>query len=205
MSTTPESTEMLKLLLIGDSGVGKSCLLSRFTDKKLDTTFISTIGIDFKVRHVSVDGNPVKLELWDTAGQERFRSITNAYYRGAMGIIIVYDVTNSESFKAIKVWLDNIQRLASDGVAKMVIANKIDLKDRRVVTTEEGKALAQEAKLPYYETSAKSGSGVEESFMTFVTEIARQRREKRQKALLKNGLNLDMKKPQVKKCCGGGK
>ena len=196
-----ESAEMLKLLLIGDSGVGKSCLLARFTDNKFDTTFISTIGIDFKVRHVSVDGHPVKLELWDTAGQERFRSITNAYYRGAMGIIVVYDVTNADSFKSIRVWLDNVTRLASDGVFKMLVANKIDLVDRRVVSTEEGRALAKEAGLNYYETSAKSGTGVEDSFMVFVNEIARSRRETRQKALLRNGLSLDIKPPTVKGCC----
>eukprot|EP00760_Papus_ankaliazontas_P032014 PhM_4_TR5578/c0_g1_i1/m.5860 len=195
-----ESTEMLKLLLIGDSGVGKSCLLARFTDNKFDTTFISTIGIDFKVRHVNVDGHPVKLELWDTAGQERFRSITNAYYRGAMGIIVVYDVTNAESFKSVRIWLDNVARLASDGVFKMLVANKIDLADRRVVSTEEGKALAAEADMPYFETSAKSGAGVEESFMKFVTTIARKRREKREKALNRNGLNLDRKPAQDSKC-----
>ncbi|XP_022238981.1 ras-related protein Rab-8B-like [Limulus polyphemus] len=102
---------LFKLLLIGDSGVGKTCILFRFSEDAFNATFISTIGIDFKIRTVELDGKKIKLQIWDTAGQERFRTITTAYYRGAMGIMLVYDVTNDKSFENIKNWIRNIEEL----------------------------------------------------------------------------------------------
>ncbi|KAL4341336.1 hypothetical protein GQ457_08G012770 [Hibiscus cannabinus] len=118
---------LIKLLLIGDSGVGKSCLLLRFSDGSFTTSFITTIGIDFKIRTVELDGKRIKLQIWDTAGQERFRTITTAYYRGAMGILLVYDVTDESSFNNIRNWIRNIEQHASDNVNKILVGNKADM------------------------------------------------------------------------------
>merc|ERR1719186_447292 len=101
---------LFKLLLIGDSGVGKTCVLFRFSEDAFNATFISTIGIDFKIRTIELDGKKIKLQIWDTAGQERFRTITTAYYRGAMGIMLVYDITNEKSFDNIKNWIRNMEK-----------------------------------------------------------------------------------------------
>ncbi|KAL0401006.1 UNVERIFIED_CONTAM: Ras-related protein RIC1 [Sesamum latifolium] len=134
------SDYLFKLLLIGDSGVGKSCLLLRFADDSYLDSYISTIGVDFKIRTVEQDGKTIKLQIWDTAGQERFRTITSSYYRGAHGIIIVYDVTDQESFNNVKQWLNEIDRYASENVNKLLVGNKCDLADNRAVPYETAKA-----------------------------------------------------------------
>ncbi|KAJ8760542.1 hypothetical protein K2173_015209 [Erythroxylum novogranatense] len=121
---------LIKLLLIGDSGVGKSCLLLRFSDGSFTTSFITTIGIDFKIRTIELDGKRIKLQIWDAAGQERFRTITTAYYRGAMGILLVYDVTDESSFN-IRNWIRNIEQHASDNVNKILIGNKADMDESK--------------------------------------------------------------------------
>jgi len=167
----PEYDYLFKLLLIGDSGVGKSCLLLRFADDSYLESYISTIGVDFKIRTVEQDGKTIKLQIWDTAGQERFRTITSSYYRGAHGIIVVYDVTDQESFNNVRQWLNEIDRYASDSVNKLLVGNKCDLTDKRVVSYEAGKALADELGIPFLETSAKSATNVEQAFMTMAAEI----------------------------------
>ncbi|XP_020599617.1 ras-related protein RIC1-like [Phalaenopsis equestris] len=162
---------LFKLLLIGDSGVGKSCLLLRFADDSYLESYISTIGVDFKIRTVEQDGKTIKLQIWDTAGQERFRTITSSYYRGAHGIIVVYDVTDQESFNNVKQWLNEIDRYATDSVNKLLVGNKCDLTDERVVAYEAGKALADEVGIPFLETSAKDATNVEQAFMKMTSEI----------------------------------
>ncbi|XP_030232290.1 ras-related protein Rab-8B isoform X1 [Gadus morhua] len=153
---------LFKLLLIGDSGVGKTCLLFRFSEDAFNTTFISTIGIDFKIRTIELDGKKIKLQIWDTAGQERFRTITTAYYRGAMGIMLVYDITNEKSFDNIKNWIRNIEEHASSDVERMILGNKCDMNDKRQVSRERGEKLAIDYGIKFLETSAKSGINVEE-------------------------------------------
>ncbi|KAM0891083.1 hypothetical protein ACQ4PT_026631 [Festuca glaucescens] len=165
------SDYLFKLLLIGDSSVGKSCLLLRFADDAYVDTYISTIGVDFKIRTVELDGKSVKLQIWDTAGQERFRTITSSYYRGAHGIIIVYDVTDRESFNNVKQWLSEIDRYASDSVCKLLVGNKCDLVDSKVVDTEEAKAFAESLGMTFLETSAKESINVETAFLTMSSEI----------------------------------
>jgi Ras-related protein Rab-8A len=125
--------------MIGDSGVGKSCLLLRFSDDSFTTSFITTIGIDFKIKTIELDGKRIKLQIWDTAGQERFRTITTAYYRGAMGILLVYDITDEHSFMNINNWMQNIEQHASDTVNKILIGNKCDMDTNRLklITVEE--------------------------------------------------------------------
>ncbi|KAJ8755944.1 hypothetical protein K2173_024489 [Erythroxylum novogranatense] len=167
----PEYDYLFKLLLIGDSGVGKSCLLLRFADDSYIESYISTIGVDFKIRTVEQDGKTIKLQIWDTAGQERFRTITSSYYRGAHGIIIVYDVTDEESFSNVKTWLAEIDKFATDNVNKLLVGNKCDLTSKRVVSYETAKAFADDIGIPFLETSAKSATNVEEAFMTMASEI----------------------------------
>ncbi|CAI8032811.1 Ras-related protein Rab-8A [Geodia barretti] len=162
---------LFKLLLIGDSGVGKTCILVRFSEDAFNSTFISTIGIDFKIRTVEIDGKKIKLQIWDTAGQERFRTITTAYYRGAMGIMLVYDVTSEKSFDNIRNWIRNIEENASSDVDKMILGNKCDLSESRVISTERGKLLADEHGVKFMETSAKSGFHVETAFLMLASDI----------------------------------
>ncbi|KAG0448262.1 hypothetical protein HPP92_027899 [Vanilla planifolia] len=167
----PEYDYLFKLLLIGDSGVGKSCLLLRFADDSYLESYISTIGVDFKIRTVEQDGKTIKLQIWDTAGQERFRTITSSYYRGAHGIIVVYDVTEQESFNNVKQWLSEIDRYATENVNKLLVGNKCDLAHQRVVPFEAGKALADEVGIPFLETSAKDATNVEQAFMKMTADI----------------------------------
>lgn len=126
-SRTAKYDYLIKLLLIGDSGVGKSCLLLRYSDDSFTSSFITTIGIDFKIKSILIDESKVKLQIWDTAGQERFRTITTAYYRGAMGILLIYDVTDENSFRNVGNWMKQIEINAADNVNKILIANKCDV------------------------------------------------------------------------------
>jgi len=162
---------LVKLLLIGDSGVGKSCLLLRFSDDTFTTNFITTIGIDFKIRTIELDGKRIKLQIWDTAGQERFRTITTAYYRGAMGILLTYDVTDEGSFQNIRNWMKNIEEYAAENVNKILIGNKCDLVEKKVVDTQKGQQLAANYGINFLETSAKNNINVEEAFISIAREI----------------------------------
>lgn len=172
---------LFKLLLIGDSGVGKTCILFRFSENNFNTTFISTIGIDFKIRTIELDGKKIKLQIWDTAGQERFRTITSAYYRGAMGIMLVYDITQEKSFENIKNWIRNIEENASTDVEKMLLGNKCELNEKRQVTKERGEQLAIEYGIKFLETSAKNSINVEEAFFNLARDI-KSKMEKRLEA-----------------------
>jgi len=161
---TVEYDHLFKLLLIGDSGVGKSSLLLRFSDNTFSDSFIATIGVDFKIKTMDINGAQVKLQIWDTAGQERFRTITSSYYRGAHGIIVVYDVTNYDSFSNVRKWLQEINRYASENVQKILVGNKCDLVTERKVSFEEAKELADELGVMFLETSAKNSTNVNVAF-----------------------------------------
>merc|ERR1711937_59024 len=160
MANTAEYDYLFKLLLIGDSGVGKSAILLRFADDTFTESYISTIGVDFKIRTIDLEGKTIKLQIWDTAGQERFRTISSTYYRGAHGIIIVYDITNIESFHNVQRWMQEISKYAKENVSKLLVGNKSDL-TQRAVTESEGKAFAKEHSLPFLETSARTGANVD--------------------------------------------
>lgn len=162
---------LFKLLLIGDSGVGKSCLLLRFADDTYTESYISTIGVDFKIRTIDLDGKTIKLQIWDTAGQERFRTITSSYYRGAHGIIVVYDTTDLESFNNVKQWLHEIDRYASDNVNKLLVGNKSDLTTKRAVSFDQAKEFADSLGIEFVETSAKNSTNVEKAFMMMASQI----------------------------------
>ncbi|KAK9158655.1 hypothetical protein Scep_005229 [Stephania cephalantha] len=161
-------------------GVGKSCLLLRFSDDSFTTSFITTIGIDFKIRTIELDGKRIKLQIWDTAGQERFRTITTAYYRGAMGILLVYDVTDESSFNSIHYlphafW--NIEQHASDNVNKILVGNKADMDE-----SKRGQALADEYGIKFFETSAKTNFNVEQVFFSIARDIKQRLAESDSKA-----------------------
>eukprot|EP01106_Pelomyxa_sp_JSP_P013041 TRINITY_DN3762_c0_g1_i1.p1 TRINITY_DN3762_c0_g1~~TRINITY_DN3762_c0_g1_i1.p1 ORF type:complete len:212 (+),score=65.86 TRINITY_DN3762_c0_g1_i1:1020-1655(+) len=162
---------LFKLLLIGDSGVGKSCLLLRFADDMYTESYISTIGVDFKIRTIELEGKTVKLQIWDTAGQERFRTITSSYYRGAHGIIVVYDITDTVSFDNVKHWLQEIDRYACENVNKLLVGNKSDLAGKRAVEYSTAKEYADSIGISFLETSAKNSTNVENAFIKMATEI----------------------------------
>ncbi|XP_048476335.1 ras-related protein Rab-13-like [Rhincodon typus] len=162
---------LFKLLLIGDSGVGKTCLIIRFADDNFNSTYISTIGIDFKIKTVDVGGKKIKLQVWDTAGQERFKTITTAYYRGAMGIILVYDITDEKSFENIQNWMKSIKENASATVERMLLGNKCDMENKRKVPKDKAEKLAKDHGIRFFETSAKSSLNVEEAFRSLAHDI----------------------------------
>merc|ERR1712188_220076 len=173
MANTAEYDYLFKLLLIGDSGVGKSCLLLRVDDDTYTETYISTIGVDFKIRTVEIEGKGIKLQIWDTAGQERIRTNTSSYYRGAHGIIVVYDITDEDSFTAVARWITEIERFAGQDVNKMMVGNKADLTAKRKVEYAAAKEFADNQTMPFFETSAKDNQNVEQAFMNLTKEIKR--------------------------------
>ncbi|XP_065839865.1 ras-related protein Rab-18-like isoform X2 [Oscarella lobularis] len=161
----------LKLLTIGDSGTGKSSLIVRFAEDKFDPDISSTIGVDFKTKILTVHGNSVKLSLWDTAGQERFRTLTPAYYRGAHGVVLVYDCTRRESFTNLSVWLSEVDTYATrNDIVKMLVGNKID-KGNRCVSRAEGERFARKHAMLFIEASAKTRDGVQTAFEELVEKI----------------------------------
>lgn len=172
-------TATYKVLVIGDVNVGKTCLVHRFCDERFYDTYISTVGIDFKQKIVNLDGVPIKLQIWDTAGEERFRTLTTAYYRGAQGIVLVYDVTNLDSFNHLSYWLRNIEENASPEVVKVLAGNKCEVSSQqRAVDKERGQKLAESFDMPFYEVSCRGDVNVQDTFLTLARLIRdlRQRR-----------------------------
>lgn len=161
---------LFKLLVIGDSGVGKSCILYRFTDDAFTDSYISTIGVDFKIKTIEIDGKIIKLQIWDTAGQERFRVITSSYYRGSHGIILAYSITDRESFENLDKWLDDCKKYAVDNVKIILCGNKSDC-DKRVVSIQEGMEYAERKNMEFVETSAKTANNVEKLFFDITNTI----------------------------------
>ena len=161
---------LIKLIIIGDAGVGKTCFLLRFSDNSFTTSHISTIGMDFKIKTLNIDGKNIKLQIWDTAGQERFRTITQTYYKGAMGIILAYDCTDEKSFGNIRNWVKQIEQHANQNVVKLLVANKAD-RDDRIIDAGQGQELADEYGMSFFETSAKTGMNVQEAFYKIAQEI----------------------------------
>jgi len=162
---------LFKYIIIGDTGVGKSCLLLQFTDKRFQQVHDLTIGVEFGARMITIDGKQIKLQIWDTAGQESFRSITRSYYRGAAGALLVYDITRRETFNHLTSWLDDARQHANSNMTIMLIGNKCDLEQRRAVSLEEGQQFANEHGLVFLETSAKTAANVEEAFINTARKI----------------------------------
>ncbi|WCJ21215.1 Ras-related protein Rab-2A [Euphorbia peplus] len=164
---------LFKYIIIGDTGVGKSCLLLQFTDKRFQPVHDLTIGVEFGARMVTIDSRPIKLQIWDTAGQETFRSITRSYYRGAAGALLVYDITRRETFNHLTNWLADAREVANPNMTIMLVGNKSDLANRRAVSREEGEQFAQENGLLFMEASARTAQNVEEAFIGTAGKILR--------------------------------
>ncbi|KAI3461815.1 hypothetical protein Pfo_018478 [Paulownia fortunei] len=162
---------LFKIVVIGDSAVGKSNLLSRFARDEFDHNSKATIGVEFQTQVLEVDGKEVKAQVWDTAGQERFRAVTSAYYRGAVGALVVYDISRKTTFDSIKRWLDELSTHCDTAVATMLVGNKCDLENIREVSVEEGKSLAEEEGLFFIETSALDSTNVNKAFEIVIREI----------------------------------
>eukprot|EP00922_Rhytidocystis_sp_ex-Travisia-forbesii_P019962 GHVS01029454.1.p1 GENE.GHVS01029454.1~~GHVS01029454.1.p1 ORF type:complete len:210 (+),score=15.80 GHVS01029454.1:210-839(+) len=163
---------LFKILIVGESGVGKSSILLRFTDDEFNDKQLSTIGVDFKVKYMSLGGRRLKLAVWDTAGQERFRTLTSSYYRGAQGVILVYDTSNRNTFDHLGSWLEEVRKYSTNADAvKMLVANKIDVEDHREVDRREGEKFAFENCMLFIETSAKTKQGIIHAFEELVQKI----------------------------------
>ena len=182
MSSQLEYDYLFKYLIIGNSGVGKSCLLIRFTDDKFEEGYVTTIGVDFKIKTLEIEGKSVKLQIWDTAGQERFRNIVSTYYKGGHGIMMVYDITDLESFRYLDSWLKEIEKNASKNVYKILIGNKNDMEKERKVSFEKGMEFADLHGMKFFETSAKENKNVEEAFKEMTKDIINSLKKVNEKA-----------------------
>jgi len=173
MSKDDEYDYLFKVVLIGDSGVGKSNLLSRFTRNEFNLESKSTIGVEFATRSIQVDGKTIKAQIWDTAGQERYRAITSAYYRGAVGALLVYDISKATTYENVERWLKELRDHADSNIVVMLVGNKSDLRHLRAVPTEDAQSFAETNNVSFIETSALDSSNVENSFTNILTEIYR--------------------------------
>jgi len=192
---------LFKLVLIGDSGAGKSCLLLRFADDAFTDSYITTIGVDFRFKTIPVDTKTIKLQIWDTAGQERFRTITSAYYRGADGIIMVYDICDRESFSHVDEWLNEVNRYVNESTCKILIGNKCDMESERQVLKEEAQKKAADLGMSFIETSAKDATNVESAFQMMSSELIKKREKQGAKPSGQGGGGVGLLQP--KNAAGG--
>ena len=194
-----DTCKIYKILLLGDSSVGKSCLLLRYCDEKFQDLHLATIGLDFRLKTIYLENKKkIKVQIWDTAGQDRFLAITKNYYRGANGILLVFDVTSNSSFEHIKNWIEQIKEEANERIIIYLVGNKIDCSNNRVISNEEGKKLSNEFGLKYFETSAKNNENVESTFLELIKEVD---------SIYGNsdnenyGTTINKNKKEKKKCC----
>lgn len=164
-SSSPEPQLSFKFVLVGDSAVGKTAMCKMFCEHSFDENQPQTVGLEFGIRTIDIDGTKIKLQIWDTAGQERFRSITRAYFRSSTAVFLVFDVTNRESFGHIAEWTDDATRLSPANSIKVLVGNKTDLKQKRAVSTAEAQDFADQNELKFFETSALSGERIEDAFL----------------------------------------
>jgi Ras-related protein Rab-1A len=205
LSKSKQFDYTFKIVMIGDSGVGKSCILLRFADDKFNENFYATIGVDFRFKNVMVDDKSVKLQIWDTAGQERFKTITSAYYRGADGIIIVYDITDRNSFAHIKDWLDDVNKYTDDNPLKIIVGNKIDLIKDKQINNNDMKTMTAQTGIEIIECSAKDSIKIND-LMEIMTKklIEKKKKEgnkKKTKSMILNDINNKNKEMNNKGCC----
>lgn len=197
-----ESSKTFKILTIGESGVGKTCILRRFVENKFLKNHLATIGIDFKTKTLNINNQEIKLKIWDTAGQERFRNITTQYYKGADGIVLIYDVTDDASYEKIRDWMEQIlSNTKREDIGLVLLGNKCDM-EPRAVTEEQGNKMAEELKVSYFETSALTGQGINEAFNELTRDIMKRKGVGyggNENLELKN--NISKKKKDGNGCC----
>ena len=160
------SESLFKILLLGDSGVGKSCIIIRYIENNFSNNLMNSIGVDFKLKNIEIDSKKIKLQIWDTAGQERFKTITTSYYKGAHAILVVFDITDRDSFDHVRNWMADIDKFAKEGVLRILVGNKCDLMNNRQVSTEEAKEIANKYGIKYIETSAKDTINIDDLFIS---------------------------------------
>jgi len=199
---------VFKIIIVGEAGVGKSCLLRRFADQSFTENYINTIGVDFKVRTLEMHGKLIKLNIWDSAGQERFRTIVNTYYRGAHGICLVYDITDLDSFNRLGDWLGDITDLAEPNAKKIIIGTKKDLEAKRKVPLDQVKLYSEKLDMPSIETSSKNGQNVEAAFFKMTSLLLEDlgdavlQQESKSSIKLGGGTKVQSNtSPRKKKCC----
>ena len=196
-----EPTHTFKILTIGESGVGKTCILRRFVENKFLKTHLATIGIDFRTKVIHVCGKDIKLKIWDTAGQERYHNITTQIFKGSDGIILVYDVNEEITFSKIRDWIEQIKsNICENEITLVLVGNKCDI-EQRVISKEQGQEMADSLKINYFETSALNGTGINEAFEGLTKEIM-----KKKKVINSDGRTISLtssQKPKKKKkgCC----
>ena len=196
---------IFKVLLLGNSDVGKVSLLLSYIDKVCSDIYVPTIGADFRVKTLELENKKIKMQIWDTAGQERFRNVISSYFRGAHGILLIYDVNNRDSFKSLEIWLEEIEKNAIKNVSKILIGNKNDLPDEKEVKTEEGEAFAKKNGMQFIETSCKMNINVTEAFETLAKLMIEHNTEKKlitssnDKKVL--SVSRGKSKKTKKKCC----
>lgn len=205
---------LFKVVIVGDSGVGKSNILLRFTENNFSFSFHPTIGVDFKIKTFQYESFTVKLQLWDTAGQERFKNVANTYYKGAHAVLLVYDITNPSSFKSLEKWIEEVEGHSDCMLVKLLVGNKVDLEDQRKVSLGEAKLFAEKLNIKFLETSAKDTINIDEAFSCLVKESIeavnkkritdgsaekKQREVQGTKIVLNNNENKEEQKK--KRCC----
>ena len=202
-----EDEETIKIILIGNSGVGKTAIINRFDTDKFIKDIPSTISSSFIVKQIEIDGKKLILNIWDTAGQERFKNITASYYRGGNGVLVVYDITDRDSFENLNSWLIEIEKNANKNVYKLLIGNKCDLEDKRKVSFQEGKDFATSNGMQFIETSAKTDTKVKDAFEILTQEIIKasltkdKGMEKKDKSVHLSSNTADLNTKQKGGCC----
>nr|ABR17569.1 unknown [Picea sitchensis] len=189
MEDDPGEDYLFKVVLIGDSAVGKSNLLSRYARNEFHMNSKATIGVEFQTQSMEFDGKEIKAQIWDTAGQERFRAVTSAYYRGAVGALVVYDISRRHTFESVGRWLDELKMHSDMNIVTMLVGNKCDLETLREVPIEESKALAEAEKLFFIETSALNATNVNDAFQIVIKEVYNN--------MSRKALNSDSYKPKL--------
>ena len=191
--------EKIKLMVLGDSNVGKSSILTKYCKNQFLSKYITTIGIDFQIKYLNINNKRIKVQIWDTAGQERYRVVTKNYFNTSNGFIIIYDITDRSSFNNINNWMDQIESFIGKEVKCILFGNKNDLDNKRDVQIEEGEELAKKYNCPFFETSAKEGNNIEEGFKEIVMEIIKD--NKNSKVKRNNSIILKSKKVKQKSNC----
>ena len=196
-----------KILCIGESGVGKTCIISRFTKNEFSLNHLATIAIDFKLKRIQVKDKTIKLQIWDTAGQERFNTLTTGFFKGSDGIILCYSVIDQNSFDCVSKWMTQIKNLSPSDVKVVLVANKSDCQSERVISTQLGAAIAQQYGVPFYECSAKTGENVNDIFNkmgeSVLDRLVSKKKDFESSSSMHDLLERESKEKEEKGCCGG--